>query len=187
MTWGTFPSSWSKEEAKLEQEGGVASKHVPEEDGVASMGASWRAAEVWGDPTRTRVSTRGGTMETRGGLVKTTPKRKDKTGKGEEEPTQHRKEKDGIKILYINAGKHERAVEVVSRIHRADDIIIIGETLLTDEQPLEIEGYATIAKEGRTDISAYIKESRQHIRKKTVHLEVDTSIRWSSLRPGRTG
>ena len=40
VTWGTFPSSWSKEEAKLEQKGGVASKHVQEEDGVASMGAS---------------------------------------------------------------------------------------------------------------------------------------------------
>ena len=40
VTWGTFPSSWSKEEAKLEQEGGVASKHVPEEDGVASMGTN---------------------------------------------------------------------------------------------------------------------------------------------------
>ena len=74
----------------MEQEGGVASKHVPEEDGVASMGASWRVAEVWGDPTRTKVSTRGGTTKTRGGLVKTTLKRKDKTGKGEEEPTRCR-------------------------------------------------------------------------------------------------
>ena len=117
VTWGTFPSYWSKEEAKLEQEGGVASNHVPEEDGVASMGASWRAAEVWGDPTRTQVPTREGTKATCGGLVKTTSKRKDKTGKGEEEPTRRRKEKDGIKILYINAGKHERAVEEVSRIH----------------------------------------------------------------------
>ena len=167
----------------MEQKGGVASKHVPEEDGVASMGASWRAAEVRGDPTRTRVSTRGGTTEIRGALVKTTPKRKDKTGKGEEEPTRCRKEKDGIKILYINAGKHVKAVEEVSQIHRADDIIIIGETPLTDEQPLEIEGYATIANEGRTDISAYIKESRQHMiesaETKEGHIIITTRGGWT--------
>ena len=163
VTWGTFPSSWSKEEVKLEQEGGVASKHVPEEDGVASMGASWRAAEVWGDPTRTRVSTRGGTTKTRGGPVKTTSKRKDRTGKGEEEPTWRRNEKEGLKILYINTGKHERAIEEVSRLHQTDDIIIVGETPIVDEQPIEIEGYATIASEGRTDMSAYVKESKLYM------------------------
>ena len=48
VTWGMFPPPGSKEEAKLDQEGGAASKQEPEEDGAASMGASWRAAEVWG-------------------------------------------------------------------------------------------------------------------------------------------
>ena len=161
MTWGTFTSSWFKEEAKLEQEGRVASKHVPEEDGVASMGASWRAAEVRGDPTRTQVATRGGETETCRGLVKTTPKRKDKSGEGEEEPTRRHKEDVGIKIIYVNAGNHEKAVEEVSKLHQANDIIIIGETPLIDNQPIEIAGYATIAEEGKTDICAYIKESRQ--------------------------
>ena len=141
----------------------MASKHVPAEDGVASMGASWRAAQVWGDPTRTRVATRGGTLKERGGLVETTPKRKDKTGKGEEEPTRRCEKNRGLKILYINAGKHERAVEEVSKVHQMDDIIIVGETPLVDEQPMEIEGYATIASKGRTDISAYVKESRQYM------------------------
>ena len=163
VTWGTPTFPRSKEKEKLERGSGEASKHVPEEDGVASMGASWRAAEVWGDPTRTRVATRGGTPTERGGLVKTTPKRKDKTGKGQEEPTRRRKEREGLKILYLNAGKHERALEEVSRLHRADDIIILGETPLLDDQPIEIEGYATIAEEGRTDICAYIKEARQHM------------------------
>ena len=163
VTWGTLAFPRSKEEEKLERGSGVASKHVPEEDGVASMGASWRAAEVWGDPTRTRVATRGGTPIERGGLVKTTPKRKDKTGKGEEEPTRRHKEREGLKILYLNAGKHERALEEVSKLHRADDIIIIGEAPLLDDQPIEIEGYVTIAEEGRTDICAYIKETRQHM------------------------
>ena len=65
--------------------------------------------------------------------------------------------------MYLNAGKHERALEEVSRLHQADDILIIGETPLQDDQPLEIEGYATIAEEGRTDICAYIKETRQHM------------------------
>ena len=46
VTWGMFPPPGSKEEAKLDQGGGAASKHVPEEDGAVSMGASWRAAEV---------------------------------------------------------------------------------------------------------------------------------------------
>ena len=106
VTRGMFPPPGSKEEAKLDQEGGAASKHVPEEDGVASMGASWRAAEVRGDPTRTQVATRGVKTNTHGGPVKTTPKRKDRTGKGEEEPTRRRKNKEeGLKITYINAGK----------------------------------------------------------------------------------
>ena len=163
VTWGTLPFPRSKEEVKLERGSGVASKHVPEEDGVASMGASWRAAEVWGDPTRTRVATREGTTEVRGGLVETTPKRKDKTGKGEEEPTRRRKEKEGLKILYINAGKHERDLEEVKGLHQADDIIFVGETPLQDDQPLELEGYAMVAEEGKTDICAYIKEARQHM------------------------
>ena len=46
VTWGMFPPPGSKGEAKLDQGGGAASKHVPEEDGAVSMGASWRAAEV---------------------------------------------------------------------------------------------------------------------------------------------
>ena len=163
-TWGMFPPPGSKEEAKLDQGGGAASKHVPEEDRAAIMGASWRAAEVRGDPTRTQVATRGGETITRGGPVKTTSKRKDRTGKGEEEPTRRRKNKEeGLKITYINAGKHERAVEEVSNLHRADDIIIIGETPLVDNTPIIIEGYAMIADEGRPDISAYVKESRQHM------------------------
>ena len=148
----------------MDQEGGAASKHVPEEDGVASMGASWRVAEVRGDPTRTQVATRGGETNTHGGPAKTTPKRKDRTGKGEEEPTRRRKNKEeGLNITYINAGKHEKAVEEVSNLHRADDIIIIGETPLIDNTPIDIEGYAMIADEGKPDISAYIKESRQHM------------------------
>ena len=162
-TWGTLPFPRPKEEAKLGRGSGVASKHVPEEDGAASMGASWRAAEVRGDPTRTQVATREGSTRERGGLVETTPKRKDKTGKGEEEPTRRRKEKEGLKIIYINAGKHERAVEEVSKLHQTDDIIFVGETPLQDDQPMEIEGYATITEEGRTDICAYIKETRQHM------------------------
>ena len=164
VTWGMFPPPRSKEEAKLDQGGGAASKHVPEEDGAASMGASWRAAKVRGDPTRTRVATRGGETNTRGGPVKTTAKKKDGTGKGEEEPTRRRKNKDeGLKITHINAGKHERAVEEVSNLHQTDDIIIVGETPLADNAPLEIEGYAMIASEGRPDISAYVKESRHHM------------------------
>ena len=182
VTWGTLPFPRPKEEAKLGRESGVASKHVPEEDGVASMGASWRAAEVRGDPTRTQVSTRGGTTKTRRGLVKTTSKRKDKTGKGEEEPTRRRSDKEGLKILYINAGKHERAVEEVSRLHRTDDIIIVGETPMVDEQPIEIEGYATIASEGRTDVSAYVKESRQYMIRSTEtsegHVTITTRGGW---------
>ena len=94
VTWGMFPPPRSKEEAKLDHGGGAASKHVPDEDGAASMGASWRAAEVRGDLTRTRVATRGGETNTCGGPVKTTAKRKDRTGKGEEEPTRRRKNKD---------------------------------------------------------------------------------------------
>ena len=48
VTWGTPSFPRSKEEAKLERGSGVASKHVPEEDGAASMGASWRAARSEG-------------------------------------------------------------------------------------------------------------------------------------------
>ena len=44
-----------------------------------------------------------------------------------------------------------------------DDIIIIGETPLVDNAPIEIEGYAMIASEEKPEISAYIKESRQHM------------------------
>ena len=164
VTWGMSPPPGSKEEAKLDPEGGAASKHVPEEDRVASMGASWRAAEVRGDPTRTRVATRGGKTKTRGGPVETALKRKDRTGKGEEEPTWCRKNKEeGLKITYTNAGKHERAVEEVSNLHRADDIIISRETPIVDNTPISIEGYAMIANEGRPDNSAYVKESRQHM------------------------
>ena len=163
-TWGMFPPPESKEEAKLDQGGGAASKHVPEEDGAASMGTSWRAAEVWGDPTRTRVATRGGETNTCRGPVKTTSKRKDRTGKGEEEPTWRRKKKEkGLKITYIDAGKDERAVKEVSNLHRADDIIIIGETPPVDNTLSSIEGYAMIADEGRPDISAYVKELRKHM------------------------
>ena len=54
-------------------------------------------------------------------------------------------------------------MEEVSNLHRADDIIIIGETPLIDNTPIDIEGYAMIANEGKPDISAYIKESRQHM------------------------
>ena len=155
VTWRMFLPSGSKEEVKLEQPGRVASKHVPEQDGVASRGASWRAAEVRGDPTRTQVATRGGETNTLGGPVKTTTKRKDTTGKGEEEPTRRPRNKDeGIKITYINAGNHERAVEEVSNLHRADDIIIVGETPVADATPLDIEGYAMIASEERPDICA---------------------------------
>ena len=119
-----------------------------------------------GDPTRTQVATRGGETNTRGGPVKTISKRKDRTGKGEEEPTTGRRRKNkngGWKITYINGGKHERAVEEVSNLHWTDDIIIVGETPLVDNTPLEIEGYTMIASEGRPDISAYVKESRQHM------------------------
>ena len=183
VTWGMFPPPGSKEKAKLDQGGGAASKHVPEEDGAASMGASWRAAEVRGDPTRTRVATRGGNTNTRGGPVKKTTKRKDRTGKGEEEPTRRRENKEeGLKITYINGGKHQRAVEEVSNLHQADDIIIIGETPLVDNAPMEIEGYAMITDEGRPDISAYIKESRQHMvesaETSAKHISITTAGGW---------
>ena len=186
VTWGMFPPPGSKEEAKLDQGRGAASKHVPEEDGAASMGASWRAAEVQGDPTRTQVATRGGKTNTRGGPVETTTKRKDRTGKGEEEPTRRRENKEeGIKITYVNAGKHERAVEEVSNLHQADDIIIIGETPLVDNAPMEIEGYAMIANEGKPDISAYIKESRQHLiesaETSAQHVSITTTGGWKIL------
>ena len=135
-----------------------------------------------GDPTRTQVSTRGGTTKTHAGLVETTPKRKDKTGKGEEEPTRRRNEREGLKILYINAGKHERAIEEVSRLHQTDDIIIVGETPMVDEQPIEIGGYATIASEGKTDVSAYVKESRQYMIRSTEtskgHVTITTRGGW---------
>ena len=184
VTWGMFPPPGSKEEANLDQAGGAASKHVPEEDGAVSMGASWRAAEVRGDPTRTRVATRGGNTNTRGEPVKTTAERKDRTGKGEEEPTRHCENKEeGLKITYVNAGKYERAVEEVSNLHRADDIIIIGETPLVDNAPMEIEGYAMIADEGKPDISAYIKESRQHMiesaETSTKHISITTTGGWN--------
>ena len=51
----------------------------------------------------------------------------------------------------------------MSNLHRADNIIIIGETPLIDNAPIDIEGYAMIADEGRPDISSYIKESRKHM------------------------
>ena len=57
-----------------------------------------------------------------------------------------RKERDGIKILYINVEKHEKAVEEVSKLHQTDEIIIIGETPLVDGQPVDIEGYATVTE-----------------------------------------
>ena len=57
---------------------------------------------------------------------------------------------------------------------------------MTDEQPLEIEGYATIAKEGRTDISAYIKESRQHMIESAEtsegHIIITTRGGWTIIR-----
>ena len=41
--------------------------------------------------------------------------------------------------------------------------MVVTETPLVDNAPIDIEGYAMIADEGRPDINAYIKESRQHM------------------------
>ena len=51
----------------------------------------------------------------------------------------------------------------MSKLHQTDDIIIVGETPLVDGQPIDIEGYVTIAEEERTDICAYVKETRQYM------------------------
>ena len=90
-----------------------------------------------------------------------------------------------MKILYINAGKHERAIEEVSRLHQTDDILIVGQTPMVDGQPIEIEGYATIASEGKTDVSAYVKESRQYMIESTErskeHITITTRAGWKVI------
>ena len=47
---------------------------------------------------------------------------------------------------------------------------------MVDEQPIEIEGYATIGGEGKTDVSAYVKESKQYMIRSTETLKGHVTI-----------